>query len=180
MINFVVVGAYEGDGLLKLMSAHQITKANTNVYAFEPDADSFRCLNKKRDQIQNLTLLPFAVGLGDNQEALFHYPNGMSTTASPYFRPEQPDRFAMVWTMRLDSFMRLYDLEGIDYLLIDVPFCEEECLESLADYYQKVAYGFVHVYGDQHIIAAWLGDHGFSMDARDHGIHFWRTIWDIR
>jgi FkbM family methyltransferase len=174
MLNAVIVGAHEGNEVDLYWTGHLITRANTNIYAFEPDIRAFQSLNKKRELYPRLIPLPFAVGLGDNQETLFHYPNGMSTTASPYFRPDQPDSFALVWTMRLDSFMMFYGLERIDFLIIDAPFQAEECLDSLAGYHEKVSRGWIRAYGDGDQITAWLGNRGFAVAVNDDVIHFWR------
>jgi len=158
MSTIVEVGAHEG-----IETFHFLANAEANVYAFEPDVEKFRDLQIKSRSYPRLTLLPFAVDLGDNQEPLFKYPNGQSTLVNPFFRTDKPESFRLTWTMRLDTFMNLYGIEKIDYLRIDAPFCEENCLESLAERFKDVERGRIAIYQDlKSNVAGWLLDHGFT------------------
>jgi len=177
MSTIVEVGAHEG-----VETFHFLANADANVYAFEPDMNSFRALQIKSASYPRLTVLPFAVDLGDNQEPLFKYPGGQSTLDNPFFRKDQPESFRLTWTMRLDTFMDLYGIEKIDYLRIDAPFYEEHCLDSLAERVKDVERGRVKLYHEFHsTIPAWLVDHGFHI-TRDYVVNsgylpditFWR------
>lgn len=159
MKTIVEVGAHEGTETLNFMAGNE-----GRVFAFEPNHDSFRLLQSMFALVSGVTILPFAVDLGDNQESLFLYPDGKSTLANPFFRPGNPIGFSMVWTMRLDTFMDLYSIDTIDYLRIDAPFHEENCLESLGTRIKDVQRGRIRVYEDQNLIRAWFKDHGFNTD----------------
>jgi len=177
MKTIVEVGAHEG-----VETLHFLQDAEANVYAFEPDVSAFRALQGKSVSYPRLTVLPFAVDLGDNQEPLFKYPNGQSTLDNPFFRKDQPESFRLTWTMRLDTFMDLYGIEKIDYLRIDAPLYEEHCLDSLAERIQDVDRGRIRIYReDTSTVPSWLIEHGFNI-TRDYTINkgylpdvtFWR------
>jgi FkbM family methyltransferase len=176
MRTIVEVGAHEG-----VETLHFLQDVEANVYAFEPDIEKFRDLQIKSQSYPRLTVLPFAVDLGDNQEPLFKYPNGQSTLDNPFFRKDQPESFRLTWTMRLDTFMSMYGIEKIDYLRIDAPFYEEHCLDSLTDRIKDVERGRIKLYQDSaSVVPAWLIDHGFSITTdltiNEHlpDITFWR------
>lgn len=155
----VEVGAHEGAETL-----HFLADAEASVYAFEPDVAAFRALQIKSVSYPRLTVLPFAVDLGDNQEPLFHYPDGRSTLENPFFRKEQPSSFRLTWTMRLDTFMDLYAIEKIDYLRIDTPLSEENCLDSLGERIKDVDRGRIAIHDQQRTrVPVWLMDHGFAI-----------------
>lgn len=175
----VEVGAHEGAETL-----HFLEDAEAVVYAFEPDVSAFRALQIKSASYPRLTVLPFAVDLGDNQEPLFHYPDGQSTLDNPFFRKDQPSSFRLTWTMRLDTFMNLYGIEKIDYLRIDAPLYEEHCLDSLAERIKDVDRGRIKIYNEWGTtVPAWLMEHGFSI-TRDYTVNktylpdvqFWRSV----
>jgi hypothetical protein len=151
------------------------------VYAFEPDHELFRDLQVLSRQRPRLTALPFAVDIGDNQEPLFHLPNGQSTLAPPYFSGTNPSGFTMSWTIRLDTFMFLYGIDTIDYLRIDAPLREEMCLESLGNRVKDVQRGRIRQYETPSPVPAWLNDNGFSIgqdtlsnNTLTPDIRFWR------
>lgn len=181
MKTIVEVGAHEG-----AETFHFLEDAEANVYAFEPNIEKFRELQIKSQSYPRLTVLPFAVDLGDNQEPLFEYPNGQSTLANPFFRKDQPSSFRLTWTMRLDTFMNLYGIDRIDYLRIDTPFGEQNCLDSLDQRIKDVERGRIRIYDSTHTESAgWLVERGFDVTS-DVTIHqllgslrpeftFWRS-----
>jgi FkbM family methyltransferase len=155
----VEVGAFEGKETL-----HFLADATATVYAFEPHVLTFQTLQKRSLEYPRLTVLPFAVDIGDNQEALFYYEGGESTLQAPYFTGAQPSSFKMVWTIRLDTFMSLYSVPQIDYLRIDAPYREEMILESLGENHSQLSRGRIRIYeGSDSRVPAWLYDHGFNI-----------------
>ena len=155
------------------------------MYAFEPDVNNFQELYVKSQSYSRLTVLPFAVDIGDNQEPLFEQPDGQSTLQPPWGQPGAA--FRMVWTIRLDTFMRLYSIEKIDYLRIDAPFRDEMCLESLGSMVDRVQRGRVCVYTmrgfegyAQSLVPEFLRNNGFeceynsSTESGRTEIRFWR------
>lgn len=177
MKTIVEIGAHTG-----IETFNFLMDAEAVVYAFEPEQLLFADLFKKSQQYPRLTVLPFAVDIGDNQEPLFHYDDGKSTLDPPMFVADRAGvGFTMTWTIRLDTFMKLYSVEKIDYLRIDAPFHEELCLESLAERVRDVERGRIRRYGQRSVVPAWLLDHGFnieldttSADLSEPDIRFWR------
>jgi len=167
----VEVGAHEGAETL-----HFLSDAEALVYAFEPDWQKFQVLQKLSHQYPRLTVLPFAVDIGDSQEPLFDFMDGLSTLQPPWGQPSAP--FRMVWTMRLDTFIHLYSIDKIDYLRIDAPLREEMALESLGQYVCRVVRGRVCIYDDQQTtVPAFLYDAGFHL-AKDSALTFGKP--DVR
>lgn len=176
MTTIVEVGAHLGAETFNFLG-----DASASVYAFEPEQKYFAELWRKSRSYPRLTVLPFAVDIGDNQEPLFHVDSGLSTLDPPMFG-SQGIQFTMTWTMRLDTFMGLYSINTIDYLRIDAPLREEMCLESLDTRIKDVERGRIRRYGPRSVVPAWLLDHGFkieldttSNDVTDPDIRFWRT-----
>lgn len=179
MRTIVEVGAHQGHETLNFLA-----DAEALVYAFEPEHAHFVELFGKSRHIPRLTVLPFAVDIGDNQEPLFHHEGGKSTLDPPMFGAAI-SKFTMTWTIRLDTFMHLYSIEKIDYLRIDAPFREEMILESLNTRIKDVDRGRVRRYGQPSMVPGWLLDHGFNIeqDTTSSGvialsepdIRFWRS-----
>jgi hypothetical protein len=171
----VEVGAHHGAETFNFLA-----DAEASVYAFEPEIQQFKELLLKAKHYPRLTLLPFAVDIGDNQEPLFHYEDGRSTL-QPAFGTNITG-FTMTWTIRLDTFMYLYSVERIDYLRIDAPFREEMILESLGAKIDTLERGRVRRYGERSVVPTWLLDHGFHIELdttsdnlTEPDIRFWRT-----
>lgn len=161
MKTIVEVGAFEGVTTFQLA----FNEPNAHVYAFEPQAANFRKLHTQSKHYKNLTILPFAVDIGDNQEPLFDHPDGQSTLQPQW--GQVAARFRMVWTMRLETFIHLYSIEQIDYLHIDAPFREEMILESLGALVNQVICGRVTLYpsefADNDAVPTFLVNHGLSI-----------------
>lgn len=171
----VEVGAHKGRETFRFLE-----DASAYVYAFEPVQEQFIELVKQARMYPRLVVLPFAVDIGDNQEPLFHHDDGNSTLDPPVFGAMAAP-FTMTWTIRLDTFMKLYDIQKIDYLRIDAPHREEACLESLGDRVKDVERGRVRRYAASSTVPSWLYDHGFSMQLDtltsnivDSEIRYWR------
>jgi FkbM family methyltransferase len=176
MKTIVEIGAHTGIETLKFL-----TDIDAQVYAFEPEQHLFKPLYQLSRQYPRLTVLPFAVDIGDNQEPLFHYGDGKSTLDPPAFGASLA-KFTMTWTIRLDTFMRLYGIDRIDYLRIDAPWREEMCLESLGDRANDVVSGRIRKYDTRSFVPGWLLDHGFSMELdtvsdniTEPDMRFWRS-----
>jgi hypothetical protein len=179
MHTVVEIGAHTGKETLSFLG-----DSDAQVYAFEPDQKLFYPLYRLSTQFPRLTVLPFAVDIGDNQEPLFHYGDGGSTLDPPMLGSAQA-KFTMTWTIRLDTFMRLYGIPSIQYLRIDAPFREELILESLDSRINDVERGRITRYGNGMSIPSWLIDHGFSIEhdtaandvasLRSPDVRFWRS-----
>lgn len=172
MQTIVEVGAYSGEQTLRFLS-----DTNSRVFAFEPETEAFQHMFKLSQQYQRLVVLPFAVDIGDNQEPLWHGGDGHSTLNVPNFG-SIGSTFSMTWTMRMDTFMRLYSVDQIDYLCIDAPFREELILESLAERVKDVKGGCYQQYSDEPFAMDFLKTHGFDV-LKNEGLNkplvsFWR------
>lgn len=171
MKTVVEIGAHRGDETYKFLQDDE-----AQVFAFEPDQHLFPALFIASKVNPRLYVLPFAVDIGDNQEPLFHMENGRSS-----LQYEQGRQFTMTWTIRLDTFMKLYSIDHIDYLRIDAPYREEMCMESLGSRLKDVHAGRIKQYGGLSDITTWLKDHGFvvnvdstSDNLLEPNIVFWR------
>lgn len=172
----VEVGAHKGAETLNFLK-----DADAEVYTFEPEQHLFRELYAKSHNYPRLTVLPFAVDIGDNQEPLFHYGDGKSTLDPPTIG-SLAAHFTMTWTIRLDTFMNLYGIQKIDYLRIDAPWREEMCLESLGERIKDVERGRIKQFDTVSAIPQWLMNHGFSYELDtisdnllEQDIRFWRS-----
>ena len=181
MKTIIEVGAHTGTETFNFLS-----DAEARIYAFEPEQESFIELFKKAQSYPRLTVLPFAVDIGDNQEPLFHHADGKSTLDCPLFVADRDKvGFTMTWTIRLDTFMRLYSIDKIDYLRIDAPWREEMILESLDTRIKDVERGRIRRYGTRSVVPGFLMDHGFSIEQdvtsgdlvalTEPDFRFWRT-----
>lgn len=175
MKTIIEVGAHTGTETL-----HFLSDSDVRVFAFEPHPVLFTDLYRMSQQYPRLTVLPFGVDIGDNQEPLFYREGGQSTLQPPAFGAVGAT-FSMIWTIRLDTFMSLYSIGHIDYLRIDAPLREEMILESLGQRVQDVDRGRVSRYEERSAVPAFLCDHGFSImtDSLSNStlhpdIKFWR------
>lgn len=175
MRNIIEVGAHTG-----IETFNFLNDGEALVYAFEPEQQAFKALYYRSLQHPRLTVLPFAVDIGDNQEPLFYRADGKSTLDPPAFGASVAP-FTMTWTIRLDTFMQLYSIDKIDYLRIDAPLREEMCLESLGDRVKDVAMGRVRRYTRDGFVPTYLMDHGFNIELDNTSncllepdIRFWR------
>jgi hypothetical protein len=172
----IEVGAHRGTETLNFLTDHE-----AEVWAFEPSLVEFALLHRLSREYPRLTVLPFAVDIGDNQEPLFHRENGQSTLQPPAFGSGAAS-FTMTWTIRLDTFMQLYSIGHVDYLRIDAPLREEMILESLGDRINDIERGRVSRYEQRSAVPAFLCDHGFNImsDTVSNNtlcpdIKFWRS-----
>ena len=155
MKTIVEVGAYRG-----AETEHFLEDKDARVFAFEPDHDLFQELQIKATEEPRLYALPMAVGIGNAQITLFLLPDGNSMTELPLFSNYNPYGMDMGWSIRLDTFMYLYNIDTIDYLRIDAPFQEEMCLESMGAHFKDVQAGRIRCYEEPLPIANWLQSHG--------------------
>lgn len=173
----VEVGAYTGIETLNFLS-----DTEAKVFAFEPRKLYFIDLYKMSNSYPRLTALPFAVDIGDNQEPLWHNEDGLSSLQPADGIGSLSKPFEFSWTIRLDTFMKLFSIDKIDYLRIDAPHREEMCLESLAERATDVERGRIRCYDEsKSVIVTWLYDHGFNLaqdalsnDILNPDIRFWR------
>jgi FkbM family methyltransferase len=165
MNTIVEVGAFEGTQTFKIAHA----EPDAQMFAFEPHLANFCKLHAQSKHFPNLTILPFAVDIGDNLEPLFEYPDGQSTLQPPWGKITT--QYRLVWTMRLETFMHLYSIEQIDYLHIDAPYREAMILESLGALADRVKSGRVTVYPSEIFdtageVVTFLTEHGFTAITR--------------
>lgn len=177
MKTIIEIGAHTGTETFKFLE-----DSDALVYVFEPQKQHFAQLLLRSHQYPRLTVLPFAVDLGDNQEPLFHLENGQDSLQPPDAMFGKY-RFTMTWTIRLSTFIELYGIERIDYLRIDAPWNELNCLESIDPYADRLHTGRIRCYReDKGELIAWLYDHGFSIqndntsdNVTQLNIRFWRN-----
>ncbi len=157
MKTIIEIGAHSG--VETTLFLQDIT---AQVYAFEPNQLRFKNLLRLSYNYPRLHVLPFAVDWGDNQEPLFHDEDDSNDSLNPMGNKFSGKKFTLTWTMRLDTFVELYDISTIDYLRIDAPFSEEACLNSLGDRSSILEKGRVKCYGHKDEVLTWLYDNNFS------------------
>lgn len=181
MKTIIEVGAHTGIETMKFLQ-----DIEAQVYAFEPNKEEFRELQRLSRQYPRLTVLPFAVDNGDGQEPLFHAEEGNSSlqTSHNFQVGRSVYKYAMVWTIRLDTFFEMYSIHEVDYLRIDAPWSELMCVESIGNRSGVVNRGRIRSYDEENKgeLLAWLYDHGFSVqldtvshDVTHPDIRFWRN-----
>lgn len=182
----------------------RLATPDTFVYAFEPSPILYPELVQRFRDRKNILILPFAVDLkndvvefnvadvGDRGVgSLYNYHPDMATNAvgqHPVFKA------GFVWkqnvaTIRLDAFMRLYEISHIDYLHIDAQGSDFRVIQSLGYSISKVREGVcectykVPLYVDSDILnnyddcMMYLNLHGF--DAEITYVHENNTEVDI-
>lgn len=155
------VGANNG-----MSTWHHLDDPDVELFAFEPNPALFHDLCKKAETNKRYHPLPYAVGEKDgesvfrlagpidprqpflHQEGISNYGCSSLLPFSGTVRQEWPDRidfqeFAQVpvKTVRLESFMKAFHLESIDYLHIDAQGMDLVVLRSLGPYLSKVKAG---------------------------------------
>lgn len=155
------VGANNGSSTL-----HFLDDPNVHLYAFEPNPVLYQDLCRIRDK--NPRYFPMKVAVGESEgEHMFHlagpvipenpflHEQGKSNYGCSSLLPfsetvqqEWPNRidfreFAQVpvMTMRLDTIMKMANLESIDYLHIDAQGMDLAVMRSLGEYLPKVKEG---------------------------------------
>jgi hypothetical protein len=177
MRTIIEIGAHTGTETFKFLD-----DSDAVVFAFEPQQQHFTQLFLRSQHYPRLTVLPFAVDLGDNQEPLFHLDNGQDSLQPPNMIFGQY-KFTMTWTIRLGTFLELYGIQRVDYLRIDAPWNEGNCLESIDPFADRLQTGRIKCYRDDNAeLITWLYDHGFSTqidntsdDVTRPNIRFWRN-----
>lgn len=176
MKTIVEIGAHSG-----VETSLFLQDIEAQVYAFEPNRLRFKNLLRLSYNYPRLHVLPFAVDWGDNQEPLFHDADDKNDSLNPAGNKFSGGNFTLTWTMRLDTFIEMYDIPKIDYLRIDAPWAEEACLNSLGDHHHLLQQGRVKIYENKDEILTWLYDNGFnfkndslSNDVVNPEIAFWR------
>jgi FkbM family methyltransferase len=113
-------------------------KHKMKVIAFEPDLNALRLLKKRFDGVQNVEIIPKAVGNSDRTANFFQNEkslNGdiMATQASSFFRHEHAQSAAeVVEVVDIVKFIRNLDAP-IGILKMDIEGAEIECLDAILD-----------------------------------------------
>lgn len=177
MRTIIEIGSYTGEYTKKFLGDE-----NALVYAFEPNKSHFNKLITLSHTYPTLHPIPFAVGWGDNFEPLFHDPDDRNYSLEPMGTKYSGKEFTLTWTIRLDTFMEMYNVPCVDFLHIDAPFSEEACLCSLGDKFKSIHAGSVVVYSMVETIDTVLQDFGFRVQGQDvidtnqHVLNFWRML----
>ncbi len=196
----VEIGAHNGNDTDQLSR-----QGDTVVFSFEPEPGQFKALQDRFPERHNLHLLPFAVDLEDGHKT-FHvshnngginslyqlHPNLMNTALRQYgcFR-EGWGHSVGVWTIRLDTFMYLYNVPQIDFLWCDAQGNDLRCLQSAGSRIGDIKEGrcevtykvpiYEGVDNTYDTVNGWLLSEGFKTEIEfthpndsEIDIHFWR------
>jgi hypothetical protein len=178
------VGANKGNDTARLLNE------GSTVYAFEPTPELILELKNKFKDNSRYMPVPLAVDL-ENRWTTFNIAgSGDWGCSSIYeFNPNihkewegRPDfnttDQCRVMTIRLDTFMNVYNISHIDYLWIDAQGNDFRVLQSLGDRIKDVREGHCEVALEVNLytevdnthtsVCAWLEQHGFKTTVNPH------------
>jgi len=144
------VGAHFG-----FFSYYAVQKGAKEVYAFEPNPYVFEIL-KKHAEMWSDKIKPFEIALYSSngfQELLIPNPLAGWSTLAP---KEREGEKVKVKTMTLDSFVKEYNVERVDFIKIDAEGSEREILkgakETIKRFKPKMAIAAYHLPDDKKVI----------------------------
>jgi len=147
------VGAHFG-----FFSYYAVQKGAREVYAFEPNPYVFEIL-KKHAEMWSDKIKPYQLALSDkNGEAdLFIFEElGVGSTMLENLKPCKYNKKVKVKTMTLDSFVKEYNVERVDFIKIDAEGSEREILkgakETIKRFKPKMAIAAYHLPDDKKVI----------------------------
>ena len=152
------VGAYFG-----FFSYHAVQKGAKEVYAFEPNPYVFEIL-KKHAEMWNDKIKPYQLALSDkNGEADLFISNELGVDSTMLENREnsilkfhQYNKKVKVKTMTLDSFVKEYNVERVDFIRIDAEGSEREIIkgakETIKRFKPKMAIAAYHRSDDKKVI----------------------------
>lgn len=148
MNTVIEVGANDGRD-----TQHFLSNKDNNVYCFEPTVELQLVLQKKFKNFENFHLIPAAVHIENGFQwfniagssdwgcsSLYDFADDLDKTWAGRTDFHVTDRYK-VMTMRLDTFIDLYDIKEIDYLWIDAQGNDFKVLQSLGDKLSRVREG---------------------------------------
>jgi len=161
------------------------------VYAFEPVPNLIQSLGSKFRDSENFNLIPMAVDI-TNGFKWFNIANDVGCSSLYDFTENIDslwtgrgghfkfnDKFK-VMTIRLDTFMDLYDIESVDYLWIDAQGNDFNVLKSLGDKLSCIKEGkcegsysvdlYQNTNNNSVDIANWLQARGFSCEIKPDAV----------
>jgi FkbM family methyltransferase len=160
------------------------------VYAFEPTPELHLHLKNRFKNVSNYIPVPLAVDL-ENRWTTFNIAGSADWGCSSIhdFNPNihqewegRPDfnvtDRCTVMTIRLDTFMQIYNIDKIDYLWIDAQGNDFRVLQSLGDRIKDVNKGRCEVANDVNLysgvdntvetVGNWLSSQGFQIEVIPH------------
>lgn len=175
MSTIIEVGAHKG-----IDTFYWLEDPNNIVYAFEPNPNYIKTLNKKFKNYPNFFLTETAVDIVE-EEKIFNISKGCSSLYefSDNLKEIWPNRHSWeiqdkikISTIRLDTFVIEKNIETIDYLWIDAQGNDFNVLKSLGSYINIVKEGrcesaynislYKDVINDTESIVLWLNENNFE------------------
>jgi FkbM family methyltransferase len=182
----VEVGANNGSDTAKFSSRDDFF-----VFAFEPNPLLYTEVQAKFSNHKNVIILPFAIDIvngfttfnisdaGDRgTSSLYDYHDNLKTNdigKHPVFQSGWA-RTQMVTTLRLDTFMDIWDIPRIDYLHVDAQGNDFRVIQSLGDRikdvrggrcectYKNPLYKDADVINDHEECSEYLRERGFGVN----------------
>lgn len=175
-------------------TSRYLTDSNMVLYGFEPTVELVKMLNEKFGMDDRVKIVPMAVDVENRFthfnvagwqdwgcSSLNEFTDGVSEKWNGFnfhFTGRQS-----VMTIRLDDFMRLYNITGdIDYLHVDAQGSDFNVLKSLGDRIDSIKAGQVEVSYNVPLykgvdnsfdsVSKWLTERGFEYDVEyDHPVY---------
>jgi FkbM family methyltransferase len=119
-------------GNLGLFSYYSLCKGAKQVYCFEPSPQSYSCINENFNFI-NLIVEEAAVGAKDG-EVTFNI-NPESSINSSMFASDENSQIITCKSVNLNNYIKINNIEKINYLKIDCEGAEYEIIKSLDEQY---------------------------------------------
>lgn len=149
-MNIVIeIGANDGTDTARLATGAD------KLYACEPDPELFSGLVIKFSDIPKVTLWPAAIDIENGSRYLNISTGNRGINSLYYFHPNLMDtplqrhqvyrdgfqKRCLVWTVRLDTLMALYNIPHVDFLWIDAQGSDLITLQSMGERMKDVKEG---------------------------------------
>lgn len=139
------------------------------VYAVEPAKKHFDCIQKmvEYNKIKNITPVNCAISNTNGLQRFYHNVNTTMYSLNPSVNDKND--FEEINTLKMNIFMKKYNLDNIDFLKLDTEGFEGQIITS--DGFQEVKDKIGIIVGEWHTWGS-MGREQFASCLRDYGYKF--------